>query len=310
MNLNNQKTYFSNGKLLLSGEYAVLDGATAFALPVNLGQTLEIKNTPNTNILHWEAYDNNKLWFFAEIDAKTLNIIKTNIKSVAERLKNIIIAGIKINPEFKNKFNAKIITQLNFNRDWGLGSSSTLISNIAYWAKIDPFTLFNSVFNGSGYDIAAARISKPFLYTSENKKQVIIEEVDFNNNFKDSIHFVYLGNKQDSNNSIDLYNKNAKISAKQITEISDISKQFSCCKTLDNFQHLMTEHEKNISSLLKRTPIKEKQFSDFDGSIKSLGAWGGDFVMVASKNNSEYVKNYFLQKQLNTIFNYNELAIK
>lgn len=307
---NNTENYYSNGKLLLSGEYAVLDGATAFALPVNLGQTLEIKNPIDTNILSWEAYVNNKLWFFTEIDSETLDIVKTNIQSVAEILKNIIIAGIKLKPEFKTKLKTKIITRLNFNRDWGLGSSSTLISNIAYWAEIDPFILFNSIFKGSGYDIAAARTSKPFLYTLENYKTPIIEKVKFENNFLDSIYFVYLGNKQDSNNSIDLYNKNTKISAKQIAEISDISKQFSCCRTLDSFQNLMAQHEKIISSILNETCIKEKCFSDFDGSIKSLGAWGGDFVMVASKNNSAYVKNYFSQKQLNTIFNYNELAIR
>jgi hypothetical protein len=29
----NEKTFYSNGKLLITGEYLVLDGAKAFALP-------------------------------------------------------------------------------------------------------------------------------------------------------------------------------------------------------------------------------------------------------------------------------------
>ena len=303
------KSYFSNGKLLLSGEYAVLDGATAFAIPVNLGQSLNTKKTINPNILKWEALIKNKLWFSAEFNIKDLKIIKTNNNLIAERLKKIILAALKLNPNFKNKLNSHIITNLEFNRDWGLGSSSTLISNIAYWANINPFMLFSSIFNGSGYDIAAARISKPFLYTSTKNNTPIIKEICFENNFLDSIYFVHLGNKQDSNDSINLYKKNAKISSSEISEISDISKQFSICKSLDNFQILMYKHEKIISKIIKKTSIKEKYFSDFEGDIKSLGAWGGDFIMLASKNKSDYVKSYFSNKNLNTIFKYNELVI-
>jgi hypothetical protein len=36
----NEKTFYSNGKLLITGEYLVLDGATAFAL---LNKNLETK---------------------------------------------------------------------------------------------------------------------------------------------------------------------------------------------------------------------------------------------------------------------------
>ena len=36
---------------------------------------------------------------------------------------------------------AVIETQLDFLRNWGLGSSSTLINNIAQWANVNPFDL-------------------------------------------------------------------------------------------------------------------------------------------------------------------------
>jgi len=309
MTNNTKEIYYSNGKLLLSGEYAVLDGATAFALPVNLGQNLEVTNNTYENTLNWEAYIINNLWFFADFDIKTLDIIKTNDKLIANKLKKIIVAAIKLNPLFKNKLNSKIRTNLDFNSNCGLGSSSTLISNIAYWAKIDPYQLFFLVYNGSGYDIAAARLSNPLLYTA-NKNNPIINEIRFENNFSDSIFFIHLGNKQDSNDSISLYKKNTRILTSQINEISDISKQFSVCKSLDSFQILMVEHEKIISNIIKTTSIKEKYFSNFEGSIKSLGAWGGDFIMALSKNNNNYVKNYFFNKKLHTIFNYNQLIIR
>ena len=43
--------FYSNGKLLISGEYFVLDGAKCLALPCKKGQLLKIKpNTFNENI--------------------------------------------------------------------------------------------------------------------------------------------------------------------------------------------------------------------------------------------------------------------
>lgn len=38
-----EKLFYSNGKLLLSGEYAVLDGALSLAVPTKYGQLLSVK---------------------------------------------------------------------------------------------------------------------------------------------------------------------------------------------------------------------------------------------------------------------------
>ena len=37
-----KQTFYSNGKLLLTGEYLVLNGAVALAIPTKFGQTLTI----------------------------------------------------------------------------------------------------------------------------------------------------------------------------------------------------------------------------------------------------------------------------
>ena len=50
-------SFHSNGKLLITGEYAVLDGALAFALPTRKGQTLEV--TENNEQGRWQAFDSN-----------------------------------------------------------------------------------------------------------------------------------------------------------------------------------------------------------------------------------------------------------
>ena len=42
-----KQTFYSNGKLLITGEYLVLDGAKAFALPTKFGQNLIIEKGSN-----------------------------------------------------------------------------------------------------------------------------------------------------------------------------------------------------------------------------------------------------------------------
>ena len=55
----------------------------------------------------------------------------------------------------------------------------------------------------------------------------------------------------------------------------------------------MEKHEIIMSDVLEIETIQEKLFPDFKGVIKSLGAWGGDFVMAISKDNP---KDYFKEK--------------
>ena len=42
-----KKEFYSNGKLLITGEYLVLDGAKAFALPTKFGQNLIVEKGNN-----------------------------------------------------------------------------------------------------------------------------------------------------------------------------------------------------------------------------------------------------------------------
>ena len=47
----------SNGKFMLTGEYLVLKGATALALPLKLGQSLDVDTLgSDDNRIYWEAY--------------------------------------------------------------------------------------------------------------------------------------------------------------------------------------------------------------------------------------------------------------
>ena len=47
--------FYSNGKLLLSGEYLILDGATGLALPTKTGQEMLVSTFNSEGILFWES---------------------------------------------------------------------------------------------------------------------------------------------------------------------------------------------------------------------------------------------------------------
>ena len=68
----------------------------------------------------------------------------------------------------------------------------------------------------------------------------------------------------------------------------------------------MEYHEILLSEVLETITIKEQLFSDFEGVIKSLGAWGGDFIMVISLKNP---KNYFSEKGYSLILGFDEVVL-
>ena len=70
-----------------------------------------------------------------------------------------------------------------------------------------------------------------------------------------------------------------KINDSDIKKANQFSKLIVSCETLSDFEVLLTEHEYFISQLISINPVKEKYFQDFKGAIKSLGAWGGDFIL-------------------------------
>ena len=72
--------------------------------------------------------------------------------------------------------------------------------------------------------------------------------------------------------------------------------------TIEEFEYLLDEHEAITGQYIKSETVKSKYFSDYKGSVKSLGAWGGDFILATRKN-----KKYFFEKGFDTIFSYSEL---
>ena len=304
-----KKEFYSNGKLLITGEYLVLDGANAFALPTKFGQKLIVEKGTHQEI-KWTSYDaDGSVWL--DVQLSFADILKKNTAEESESIKNTLIEilhqGYLLNPDFfQNHQGFHITTQLTFPRNWGLGTSSTLINNIAQWLEIDAFVLLNNSFGGSGYDIACAQNDSPILYHLDNGNP-IIETVSFEPKFAKNLHFVYLEKKQSSKASIVSYynNKNEGLSENIIAN-NKITSAVLKAKTLQEFAIALEEHEAEMSNILEMQTIKESLFPDFNGIIKSLGAWGGDFVLAISDENPV---DYFNEKGFKTIIPYKEMIL-
>lgn len=303
--------FYAHGKLLLTGEYFVLDGALALALPCKLGQSMTVKTLDNSgSILKWKSLDNeSSIWFEATFESQNLTPLNSSDPQTATTLQQILQAARNQNPAFlKNNLSLQVETKLEFPRLWGLGSSSTLIYNISQWSQTDPFRLLFETMGGSGYDIACAGAEAPVLYQKTNNHP-IIGNCTFNPLFRDQLYFVYLEKKQNSREGISLYYKNVKRHPAVIDEVSRLTKAVMNCTDFSTFESLLLEHEKLISNALELPRIQDQYFPDFPGVIKSLGAWGGDFVLATSTLGNAKTKDFFNEKGFNVFFTYHELIL-
>ena len=307
--------YQSHGKFLLTGEYLVLKGALALALPLKLGQSLTIE-TVCTPSLQWNAYKPNGPWFSVTMNPENLEIINSDDQPKAEKLSEILKAVKQLNPAaFKDGLCFE--TRLDFDPNWGLGSSSTLIANLARWADVNPYELLKLTFGGSGYDIACATAEGPIYYQVKAEvpepvegPTLMVEPIDYNPPFADHLFFIYQGQKQSSSKEIKAFlaKANPVDLQKDIEAVSEISRAVPKCETLDEFAMLMQCHERIIARCIGQESV-QKRFPDFEGVLKSLGAWGGDFILAATHWDKEQVKAYIKGKGLNVVFGYNELVL-
>lgn len=304
------KQYYSNGKLLITGEYLVLDGAQSLAVPTLFGQSLSIKETRDS-LLTWKSLDEKgRLWFensyeLEKLDQVSNNSISEETMAISSTLKKILLEAQKLNPSFLTAAQGyEITTALNFPREWGLGSSSTLINNIAQWAQIDAYALLWNSFSGSGYDIACAQSNSPIIYQLKNNNPMI-QLAAFNPTFKNDLYFVYLNQKQNSREGIAQYRDKEFNSFSAISQINSITQRILTCTRLPQFDKLIKKHEAIISEILGMPTVKERLFPDYKGAIKSLGAWGGDFILATGNKN---IPDYFGKKGYDTVIPYSRMV--
>ena len=299
-------TFYSHGKLLLSGEYTVLDGALSLALPTKYGQKMTVTTT-DSGFLEWNNYDHEgKPWYSAHFGISNNKFITKNStdEAISKTLIKLLDFCASENPDFlKQTFSKRVDNYINFPREWGLGTSSTFINNLANWANTNPYNLLWNAFGGSGYDIGCAAANGPIWYQII-EKQAIVSPITFSPSFTDDLFFVYLNQKQQSKSAIAAYRK-LKDSPEVLTKISSLTKEITQCQYINEFETLINTHESIMSEVLKQTTVKERLFNDYMGSIKSLGAWGGDFVLATRKE----ALAYFPNKGYKTVIPYADMVL-
>ena len=90
------KKQYSNGKLLLTSEYLVLDGAKALAIPTKFGQDLIVQKIKEPSLI-WESFDvENNCWFSAEFRLPDLRIVSETFDADSDDSKESIAQTLQI----------------------------------------------------------------------------------------------------------------------------------------------------------------------------------------------------------------------
>ncbi len=301
------QSFYSRGKLLITGEYLVMNGAEALAVPVNFGQTLVVKPLSKQSFMSWKTYVLGQIWQETTFKTPDLEIDSTSNDAASLFLQALLKNAKTLNPLLDFRQSYELVSDLDFDIEWGLGSSSSLISNVAYWAKVDPFQLRSLVAKGSGYDVACARAYTPILYRLIDGVPVI-REVAYKPPFSKHLFFVYLGHKQHTAKVVNTFLAQTHNYNNVVSQINSITHKTLDCKDILEFGELMNEHEQIIAGILNQVPIKKRFFEGFKGEIKSLGAWGGDFVMVLWPEERNMLENYMKERGFSVILSYDEMV--
>ena len=299
-------TFYSNGKLLLTGEYLVLEGCQALALPLRRGQSLSVSSGNTPGQILWKSFYNQKLFFEGIYSLRDKTFTKSTNNLISNYLKRILNFTTESLSQKVHSNGTIINTHIDFPLEWGLGSSSTLINNLANWLQIDPFQLNHQMNAGSGYDIACARSEQALIYQLK-KGQPAYETIHFNPPFRDQLYLIYTGKKQDSQKEVEKFMNQPSYGQKDIKEIHSINQQIREAVTLSDFEKAIRKHEQLMANILKSPPVKEHKFPDYPGTLKSLGAWGGDFILATWTKSREELVEYFKQYNLQTMFSWEEL---
>ena len=297
--------YYSCGKLLITAEYLVLKGAKGLAMPTKYGQKLSIKKNRKKYIA-WEAYTcDNEKWIDCKFDLnfKLLKSKKTKtefVYSLSKLLKNINV----LSPGFAGE-GLNISTNLEFKRNWGLGSSSTLINNVSNWLNINPYELLKTTYNGSGYDIAVANSKKSIFFQKKGDTNEITP-ARFSPPFKDNLFFIHLNKKVNSQKEVTKFLNQKNEFKDDILKINSLGEMLVKEKNQKIFNEMIKEHEEIISKIISKKPIQKVIFKDFCGQIKSLGSWGGDFILASGDTETP---NYFSKKGYNIIIPFSEMKL-
>jgi mevalonate kinase len=289
------RSFFAHGKLLLTSEYVVLDGVPALAVPTVLGQRLEATEAAGSSFLHWTALDSNGRVWLDGILERTEGGWKASDEAL-EPVAHLLNASEKISQ--RTLPGGQVRTQLEFPSNYGWGSSSTLISLVAQWQEIDALPLHFATQNGSGYDAVCATAAGPLWYRKTADQTADWESTSLAHWPHDSLYLVHLGHKQQSAADVVRYRALAP-SSSDLDGVEYAARALFEATSFDTWGHAARVHETRMAALLGRTPVSEGALKGYPHASKSLGAWGGDFVLVQVANTSDL--HWFKDRGFSTV---------
>src|SRR5690606_8396775 len=122
--------------------------------------------------------------------------------------------------------------------------------------------------------------------------------------FTNQIFFGYLNKRMSTRQGIEQYGRN-RLRSTDLQRISDISGACVFADKLEDFESLLMEHELILSKTLSKKTVKEDLSPDYPNTLKSMGAWGGDFILATGNKENQ---DYFLQKGYPVVISYNNMV--
>lgn len=267
-------TFWSSGKLLLCGEYWVLHGASALAVPTRLGQRLTYRATDQP--LHWTAVDRHgQAW----LDASAVS---------DPHVVSLLLAARSLGGQVPDT--GLVRTELEFERSWGWGSSSSLTDLVAQWTGVPALDLHFATSRGSGFDVACARATSALTYRKTGPAQGEWHTAAAAHWPTEHFALVYLGQKKDSQKEVQR-GRREPLQA-ELDAISDLSRAMAEAQKVTEWMQLIEEAEARTAAWTGHSRIQER-FTGIRAKLKSLGAWGGDFVLAVAEDPSEFA--YFAE---------------
>lgn len=302
-------TIHCHGKLLITAEYLVLRGAEALAAPTRLGQHFTFRKSRGADLQWRSLRPDGSVWFSGVFSLLDFSAQESTDPAFAEGITKVLNAIARNNPDFLSDWKGQAVeSRLDFDPEWGLGTSSTLITAMAEWGEAEPYGLLERTFGGSGYDVACATADGPILFQSTDD-EIRITPVELEWPFRDQLLLVWSGRKESSGASIEKHaDAVAKVSAQEVQAFSKLTDGIADAADLKVFSGLLQEHNDRLSRILGMDP--NPWAPDFPGVIKPLGAWGGDFFLAASEEDPKAMAQWFRDKGFSTVFPWKELILE
>ncbi|MEO6813993.1 MAG: hypothetical protein ABI172_08690, partial [Ginsengibacter sp.] len=242
--------YSASGKLLLFGEYLVLKGSECLAIPLRYGQRMRVESTQN-NFIKWTSKVEDEVWFSSSFSKDLVSYNNATDLPKTEILLNLLKLIKSKKPDlFREGISFRIFA--DYPLEWGLGSSSTLISLLAQWCGIDPYFLLEKSFGGSGYDIACCSANSPIIYRIKDNQAA---PISLSPEITSKLLFVYSKEKQSSADEVKRF-KALRITEEDIYKMDKIVSSAAKSEHISDFERLVIESENLISGILGYPAIK------------------------------------------------------